>query len=134
MLRVFQIFLKLKNVPCALLRRFLMFSVPPPLFCQSHLDIQTLRRLRLPPFQSLLCLRSLLVFISSLCVFEHSVSVPLSLHYLLVSRSYSVCARILMKLGLYRLSSVLVKFHLMPFLCLSVALQCLVNSKQEQEA
>ena len=43
-----------------------------PLMSQSHPDIQTLQLLRLPLFQSLLCLLFVYSF-SSLCLFEHSV-------------------------------------------------------------
>ena len=105
MLRVFRAFIKLKDARCALLKHFLMFSVPPPSFV-SRTQIYKLFDVvsRLPLFQLFLCL--LLVYsFSSLCIFGQSVSVPLFLHYLPVGWSCSVCARILMKTGLYRLQS-----------------------------
>ena len=66
----------------------------------------------------------------------HSVSVALSLYYPPVHLSCSVCARILMKLGLYRLQSrglqaylwSSIWCHFMSFCCSS---HCPVNSKQE---
>ena len=54
-----------------------------PLLSESCPIIQTLRRLQLPLFQSLLCLLFVYSF-SSLCIFVHSVSVPLFLLYLRV--------------------------------------------------
>ena len=96
----------------------------PPESCPI---IQTLRRLQLPLFQSLLCLLFVYSF-SLLCIFEHSVSAPLSTSQLVL---FCMCSYLdetrTMSSAKSRSSSLLVKFHLMPFLCLSVVL-CIVQS------
>ena len=119
MLRVFQIF-RLKNSPRAFLRRFFMSLYHHPLWSQSCPDIQSLRRLRLPLFRSDYFVSCSCIH-SHHCIFKHSVSAPLFLHHLLVSWSRS--------------SSILEKFHLMPFLYLSVLriVQSTVNRKRKPD-
>ena len=114
-----------------------MSSVQPAFFVTfaPMPDMQTLRHLWLPLIQSLLCLLFVYSF-SSLCIFEHSVSVPLFLHYLPVSWSCSVPARtltnkdyILCKVEVFKCT-----FEVPSDAISMLFSHCPVNSKQEQEA